>query len=149
VRIYADPSFLVSLLFVRDRGHGAARAAYLAQGAAEWVTSDWSLFETFNSLRQLCLRSQGPRPEVPEALRRYFKHLHVSGKFAQVDTDMTEALQECHQISTAHANTLRMRSADVLHVALLEQLRPDLFITRDDDQHALAQARAFRSLLVP
>jgi len=149
VRIYADPSFLVSLLFARDRGHATARAAFLAQGAAEWLTSQWSLFETYNSLRQLCLRTAGPRPEVPEALRRYSKHLHVAGKFTQVDTDMTEALHECQQISTAHGSTLRMRSADVLHVALLEQLQPDLFVTRDDDQHALARARAFQSRLVP
>jgi hypothetical protein len=41
-----------------------------------------------------------------------------------------------------------MRSADVLHVALLEQIAPDLFLTRDGDQFALAQARGFKSLAV-
>ena len=42
-----------------------------------------------------------------------------------------------------------MRSADVLHVALLEQIEHDLFVTRDRDQHALAVSRAFKSQLLP
>lgn len=42
-----------------------------------------------------------------------------------------------------------MRSADVLHVALMEQITPDLFVTRDKDQHALAASRAFVSRLLP
>ena len=44
---------------------------------------------------------------------------------------------------------MKMRSADVLHVALLEQITPDLFVTRDKDQHALAVNRAFKSRLLP
>ena len=44
--------------------------------------------------------------------------------------------------------TLRMRAADVLHVALLEEINPDLFVTRDKDQHALAVARAFPARLL-
>lgn len=39
----------------------------------------------------------------------------------------------------------RMRSADTLHVAMLDQLLPDLLVTADGDQHALAVARGFRS----
>jgi len=70
------------------------------------------------------------------------------GQFAIEDTSLGEAIQEANQMSAAHGCALRMRSADVLHVALLEQINPDLFVTRDKDQHALAKARAFNALLV-
>jgi hypothetical protein len=39
-------------------------------------------------------------------------------------------------------------SVDVLHVALLEQINPDLFLTRDKDQGALANARGFETIVV-
>ena len=39
--------------------------------------------------------------------------------------------------------------ADTLHVALLEQLNPDLFVTRDRDQFDLAQARGFTCRYLP
>ena len=61
---------------------------------------------------------------------------------------MEEAMPECQQLSAAHATSLTMRSADVLHVALLDQLAPDLFVTRDRDQFTLAQAAGYPALLV-
>lgn len=149
MRIYADPSFLVSLLFPTDAGHAAAKAVFLAHPGAAWLTSEWSQFETVNSLRQLCRKYTALAREVPEGLRRYFKHLHRAGQFEFQETDLLEAVRDGQQYSTAHGCTLTMRGADVLHVALLEQLNPDLFVTRDRHQHALALARAFRSQLVP
>ena len=56
---------------------------------------------------------------------------------------------DCAKISAAFGATLRMRSADTLHVALLEQLNPDLFVTRDRDQFDLAQARGFTCHYLP
>jgi predicted nucleic acid-binding protein len=149
LRVYADTSFLVSLLYAPDSGHAAARSEFFAHRGATWITSDWSQFETVNGLRQLCRRYPSLKPEVPEALRRYFKHLHRAGQFALAETDLPEAVREGQQYSTAHGCASPMRCADVLHVALLEQINPDLFVTRDRHQHALAQARAFRSQLVP
>jgi hypothetical protein len=37
----------------------------------------------------------------------------------------------------------KARAADVLHVAILEQASPDLFVTFDHDQAALATQRGF------
>ena len=42
--------------------------------------------------------------------------------------DWDEVLKDAHQISAAFAARLKARSADVLHVAILEQLNPDLFV---------------------
>lgn len=149
MRIYADPSFLVSLLYAPDAGHPAARSFFAAHGSDEWITTEWAGFETVNSLRQLCVRYPSLSPSVPESLRRFFKHLHRHGPFQFEETDFQEALRDCHQYSTSHGDTLTMRAADVLHVALCEQLTPDLFVTRDKQQYALAVARMFNAQLVP
>jgi hypothetical protein len=38
------------------------------------------------------------------------------------------------------------RLADTLHVAILEQVNPDVFVTGDKDQLALAKARGFHAV---
>ena len=149
MRIYADTSFLVSCLYPQDAHHAEARTFFRQHGGAEWLTSEWSRFETNNNLRQLCLAGHGPSAIVAESLRRLFKHWHGQGPFVLVEADMAEAIAECQQLSAAHAAAMRMRSADVLHVALLEQITPDLFVTRDTDQFQLAVQRAFPAQLLP
>jgi hypothetical protein len=41
---------------------------------------------------------------------------------------------------------LKARSAATLHVAILEQVNPDLFVSGDSDQLRLATARGFQSV---
>jgi hypothetical protein len=65
-------------------------------------------------------------------------------EFAAVDWD--EALQDAHQISAGFAARRKARSADVLHVGMLEQINPDLFVSGDKDQLILATVRGFRSV---
>ncbi len=72
----------------------------------------------------------------------------MAGPFELVDVHLEDAVRECHQISAAYGTEIRMRSADVLHVALLDQINADLFVTRDRDQHATALRRGFASQLV-
>jgi predicted nucleic acid-binding protein len=146
LRIYADTSFLVSWIYKGDAGHSAARRAFAKHNTQDWLTTEWSQFETVNSLRQLCLG--GLRPPTAEGLVRFFKRLHHAGPFQLAESVCEEAFRESRQLSAAYGNNIRMRSADVIHVALLEQINPDLFITRDNDQFALAKARGFQCLLV-
>ena len=146
--IYADSSFIISLLYPGDTAHGDARRFFVSQGPAKWVTSEWTEFETINGLRQLCLAQNGPAPAMMGGFRRLFKRWHTHGNFQREDVELDEAVLECQQISAAHATAIRMRSADVLHVAILEQITPDLFVTRDKDQHDLALSRAFKSVLI-
>lgn len=146
MRIYADTSFLVSFLYPGDVRHVASRRVFASHAGDGWLTSEWSQFETVNALRQLCLA--GLDAARAEAFVRLFKHWHRVGPFEAVDSSFNEAMNECRQLSAASASRLRMRSADVIHVALLEQLNPDLFVTRDRDQYALAMSRAFPALLV-
>jgi hypothetical protein len=83
--------------------------------------------------------------ELIEGLRRYFSHLLQAGPFEFAAVDWDEALRNAHQISAGFASRLKSRSADVLHIAILEQINPDLFVSGDKDQLALATARGFRS----
>ena len=147
MKIYADTSFLVSLLYGADTGHSEARRTFNRYATDDWLTSEWSRFETVNSLRQLCRR--GWDATRAEATVRLFKHWHRFGPFERTQPSLDEAMAECQILSAAHAASMTMRGADLLHVALLDQLAPDLFLTRDQQQFALAQTAGIPSLLVP
>ena len=144
--IYPDASFLVSWLYKPDPLNAKARLWFARHQAGDFLISDWARFETINTLRDLCLRPHPPRQELIEALRRYFSHLLRAGPLEFVAVDWDEVLKDAHQISAAFAARLKARGADVLHVAILEQLHPDLFVSCDQDQLALATARGFRSV---
>lgn len=148
MKIYPDTSFLVSCLYAGDPGYPAAKAFFTKRASDDWVTSGWSQFETINSLRQIQRGNPKLPAELPDALRRLFKKWHERGNFSLEQTDSEEGISEAVQISTALGATHRVRSADVFHVALLEQINPDLFVTRDKDQFALAKARGFPAQLV-
>ncbi len=145
MRIYPDTSFLISWLYPQDIHHTKARTCFLKYPAADWIISPWAEFETVNSLRQLCVRSPGPRPAQVEAARRLFKHLFNVGPFKREAADWLEALADCHQISAAFGTRQKCRAADTLHVALLEQANPDVFVSGDQDQVDLATARGFKA----
>ena len=144
--IYPDASFLVSWLYKPDPLNAKARLWFSNHQADDFLVSDWARFETINTLRDLCLRPQPPKPELIEALRRYFSHLLQVGPFEFAAVDWHEVLKDAHQISAGFAARLKARSADVLHVAILEQLSPDLFLSGDKDQLALATVRGFQSV---
>ena len=145
MRIYPDASFLVSWLYRPDPLNAKARAWFTSHQTDDFVVSDWARFETINTLRDLCRRPHPPQPELVEGLRRYFYHLLEVGPFEFGAVDWDEALKDAHQISAGFAVRLKARSADVLHIAMLEQLSPDLVVSGDQDQLALATARGFRS----
>jgi predicted nucleic acid-binding protein len=143
--IYPDASFLVSWLYTPDPLNAHARVWFSRHQADDFIISEWSRFETINTLRDLCLRPHPPRRELIEALRLYFSRLLQVGPFELRAVDWDEVLKDAHQISAGFAARLKARSADTLHVAILEQLNPDLFVSGDQDQLALAAARGFRS----
>jgi hypothetical protein len=140
---------LVSLLYPGALTHAQTKAFFLSRSSDDWLTSQWSRFETVNALRQLCRDAAGPKPPVIEAIRRLFKYWHRRGPFMEWDADLELALQESNQISTSMATVEKMRSADVLHLGMMLELQPGLFVTRDEDQHQLALSIGFPSQLLP
>lgn len=148
MKIYADTSFLVSLLYPGDAKHRAAKKFFSRSDSDDWVTTSWSQLETINALRQLCLTDAAPKEATIEAIRRLFKHWHEHGSFLFEKTEADVAINDAAQISAAKGAVMKIRSADLLHVALLEQINPDLFVTRDREQYELATQRAFKSQLI-
>ncbi len=146
MRVYPDASFLVSWLYSADVNNGRARRWFGTHQTDDWIISDWSWFESVNALRALCLATGGPRRDLVEGLRRYFKHLLYVGPFALERIDWDEVLKDANQISAAFAARQRARAADTLHVAILEQVQPDIFVSGDGDQIALAVARGFNAV---
>jgi predicted nucleic acid-binding protein len=144
--IYPDASFLVSWLYKPDPLNATARVWFALHQTDDFLISDWARFETINTLRDLCLRPHPPKPELIEALRRCFSHLLQTGPFQFAAVDWDEVLKDAHQISAGFAARFKARSADTLHVAILEQLNPDLFVSGDNDQLKLATVRGFRSI---
>jgi predicted nucleic acid-binding protein len=143
VKIYPDTSFMVSWLYPHDVHHGKARAWFSRHAREEWIISPWAEFETINSLRQLCVRSPGPRPVQIESARRLFKHLFNAGPLKRQAIDWLEAIADCNQISAAFGTLHKCRAADTLHIAFLEQVNPDIFLSGDRDQVNLAIGRGF------
>jgi hypothetical protein len=66
--IYTDVSFLVSWLYKPDLLNAKARVWFAQYQTGDFLISDWSRFETINTLRDLCLRPYPPKPELIEAL---------------------------------------------------------------------------------
>jgi predicted nucleic acid-binding protein len=126
--------------------HAKARGWFAPRQGADWVVSPWTEFETVNTLRSLVLQTKGPTAASMEARRRYFKHLFVAGPLERQSIDWTEALKDVHQVSAALASRTQCRSSDALHVAILEQVNPDLFVTFDGKQAALATHRGFQAV---
>ena len=144
--IYPDSSFLISFLYPGDSNHAKARAYFRAHASDEWTTSIWSEYETLNGLRSLCLVSQGPSPATVEAIRRLFMRWHRDGPFGLERVEWDEIMRDAGQISAALAARMKARAADILHIAILEQIIPDEFVTFDHDQAALASQRGFNAV---
>jgi predicted nucleic acid-binding protein len=148
VTIYADTSFLISFLYAGDLNHGKARQFFRSHGADTWLISAWSQYETVNALRSLCLAPNGPKPAFIAGVCQLFKRLQRDALFTYSDTDWDDAFREANRLSAAVASHIKSRAGDSLHVALLAQLKPDLFVTFDKDQSVLAARRGFRTALI-
>ena len=146
MKIVPDTSFLVSWLISQDVNHGKAAGWFASRAAEDWIISPWAEFETVNSLRSLVRQTPGPSAVSIEARRRYFKHLFQQGPLIRQTVDWLVAIKDAHEISFALAMRLPVRAADTLHVAILEQVNPDVFVTFDKDQSAVATNRGFQTV---
>lgn len=146
--IYADTSFLVSFLYAGDLNHAKSKQFFRSHGADIWLISAWSQFETVSALRSLCLASNGPKAAFIAGVCQLFKRLQRDRLFAQAKTDWDGAFREANRLSAALSFQIKARAGDSLHVALLAQFKPDLFVTFDKDQSVLAAALGFRTALI-
>lgn len=146
--VYADTSFLVSFLYPGDVNHRKSRQFFHSHSADIWLLSVWSQFETVNALRSLCLAPNGPKPAFIAGVCKLFKRLQRDALFKETKTNWDTAFREANRLSSALGSQIKSRAGDSLHVALLAQLKPDIFVTFDKDQSVLAARRGFRTALI-
>jgi predicted nucleic acid-binding protein len=150
--IYADTSFFVALKVSRELQHPQAARLFERRQDEIWLWSPWHRIEVFNTIRQLT-----QHPESHRRLRRadaqqmirvieadiraeYFRHGEV---------DWRDVFRTANELSIAHALSLRVRSADLLHVAYALELAADEFVGFDGDQLALAAAAGMQTITPP
>jgi len=70
------------------------------------------------------------------------------GYFDPCVIDWRDELRECRELSAQFGCRMLMRSGDVVQVAVARLSGADLFVTCDEDQHALASAAGLESVYV-
>jgi len=135
LKVYADPSFIVSL-YSPDANSAAASHIMQALPADRFVTTFGEL-EVVNAMGLRVFRKEVSPSQAHSSLSEFEKDLR-DGIF-QI-RELTDAiLERAHQLSRQTAK-LGTRTADLLHVAAALELGADSLYTFDLHQRKLAQA---------
>jgi predicted nucleic acid-binding protein len=136
LKIYADPSFLVSL-YIPDANSSAALRTMQASSGDRFVTALCEL-EVVNAFGLRVFRKQASPAEANAALTNFEKDLH-EGLF-QLRGLPERVFERAKQLSQQTTAKLGTRTADLLHVAAALELGVDCFYSFDQQQRKLAHA---------
>jgi predicted nucleic acid-binding protein len=149
-RICADSSFLVALLWRHDNFHAEARRFSDRRSEDRWLWTPWQRVETFNTLRHF-VRDVTPRNAMREADARAIIHRLETdvrlGYFDHLEPDWRNVMRTANELSVAHAFSLPFASVDLFHVAHAVEAAAEVFVTFDEDQHALARAAGLEGVI--
>jgi predicted nucleic acid-binding protein len=135
LKIYADPSFLVSLYSLDGNSVAASRA--MQASAADRLLTTLGELEVINALQLLVFRKEVSGQQAQSSLDDFEKHLR-DGVFQlrELRDTFFERARRLSQLTTAKMGT---RSADVLHVAAALELGATHLYSFDQRQRKLAQ----------
>jgi predicted nucleic acid-binding protein len=135
LKIYADPSFLVSL-YSLDGNSVAASRTMQASAADRFLTTLGEL-EVINALQMRVFRKEVSSEQVHSSLDDFEKHLR-DGVFQlrELRDTFFERARQLSKLTTAKMGT---RTADVLHVAAALGLGATHLYSFDQRQRKLAQ----------
>jgi predicted nucleic acid-binding protein len=136
LKIYADPSFLVSL-YIPDANSAAALRTMRASSGDRFVTALCEL-EVVNAFALRVFRKQASPAEGDAALTNFEKDLH-EGLF-QLRGLPERVFERAKQLSQQTTAKLGTRTADLLHVAAALELGADFLYSFDQQQRKLAQS---------
>ena len=135
MKIYADPSFLVSLYSPDANSAGAARTMRASTGD-RFVTTFGEL-EVVNALGLRVFRKEVSAVQVQSSLIDFEKDLR-DGVF-QLRGVLEVVFERARQLSRQTTAKLGTRTADLLHVAAALELGVDCLYSFDQQQRKLAQ----------
>ena len=136
MKVYADPSFVVSL-YSPDANSAAAARTMQASSADRFLTTFGEL-EVVNAMGLRVFRKEVSPAQAQSSLIEFEKDLR-DGVF-QLRGLTDPFLERAHQLSRRTTAKLGTRTADVLHVATALELGVDCIYTFDLQQRKLAHA---------
>jgi len=136
LRVYADPSFIVSL-YSPDANSAAAAHTMQATFAQPFVTTFGEL-EVVNAMGLRVFRKEVSPVQAQSSLLEFEKDLR-DGVF-QLRELTDPILDRARQLSRQTTAKLGTRTADLLHVAAALELSVDCLYTFDLHQRKLAQS---------
>ncbi len=135
MKVYADPSFIVSL-YSPDANSAAAARTMQASSAQPFVTTFGEL-EVVNAMGLRVFRKEASPAQSQSSLLAFEKDLR-DGVFQL--RELTDVIFErANQLSRPSTAKLGTRTADMLHVAAALELGADQLYTFDLQQRKLAQ----------
>ena len=138
---YADTGFLVSL-YGRDDHSTAARA--LVSSKPVFILTALGEAEFTNALELRVFRKEWRQREARSVHELFLQH-QAAGIF-RAQSLTPEVWEKAQLLSRRYSAKLGTRTLDLLHVASVLILKPDVFYTFDKRQHRLAKAERLRVL---
>jgi predicted nucleic acid-binding protein len=135
LKVYADPSFIVSL-YSPDANSSAAARAVQASSARPFVTTFGEL-EVVNAMGLRTFRKEVSPAQAQSSLLAFEKDLRDGVFQLRELTDLI--LERANQLSRQTTAKLGTQTADLLHVAAALELGVDCLYTFDLHQRKLAQ----------
>jgi predicted nucleic acid-binding protein len=135
LKVYADPSFIVSL-YSPDANSAAAAHTMQAASADRFVTTFGEL-EVINAMGLRIFRKEVSPAQARSSLLEFEKDCR-DGIF-QVRGLTDSVLERARQLSRQTTAKLGTRTADLLHVAAALELGVDCLYSFDQHQRKLAQ----------
>jgi predicted nucleic acid-binding protein len=138
---YADTSFLVSL-YAQDTNSPPAIAS-LRTLREPLPFTPFHRLEFRNAIRHRVFRSELTAAERSAVLQTLDDDLE-DGVLVHTPLPWTDTLRESERLGAAHTETLGVRSADILHVAVALMLHAKEFLSFDTNQRKLATAEGLK-----
>ena len=136
MKVYADPSFIVSL-YSPDANSAAAARTMQAASAQPFVTTFGEL-EVVNAMGLRIFRKEVSLAQAQSSLLAFEKDLRDGVFQLRELTDLI--LERANQLSRQTTARLGTRTADLLHVAAALELGADFLYTFDLHQRKLAHS---------
>jgi predicted nucleic acid-binding protein len=136
LKVYADPSFIVSLY--SPEANSAAAARTMQASSADRFLTTFGELEVVNAMGLRIFRKEVLPAQAQASLVEFEKDLR-DGVF-QLRGLTDSVLERAHQLSRQTTAKLGTRTADLLHVAAALELGVDRLYTFDLHQRKLAQA---------
>jgi len=134
--VYADTSFLFSLVFHDTNGTRAA--AYLKAHPASLAFTSWQGCELRNAIRLAVWRGWRSSSDAAKALSFIDENIRA-GNLGETALVWPELLEIAEEIGAKHTSSLGIRTLDLMHVAAAISLGAKTFLSFDGRQLTVAK----------